>query len=1000
MASIRNKVNHRARRLQIEHLEERRVLSGERATEIVDLLDSDVSANEQAVNSIGPLVRASDEFGSVVPLAALAVPTGLNPQANGAQSVVINWNNVSGATHYKLERATSSGGPWTQIYFSAASQYTDAGAHLNPNTTYFYRVRAGNTGGESAFTAPASTTTFPAAPAVPTGLNPQANGAQSVFVDWNAVISIGDYFLERSTSPSGPFSQIAIRSPSQSNYIDSGPHLSASTTYFYRVRSKVTGIFSDYSAVAEAKTFAEPTEFDPGPRIISPASGSFGTLTAPVSYIDVTFSEPIDPTSFTPADISLRRGTAIIPVQQPTHQGDNVWRIPFAAQTVPGIYTLIVGPNIADLAGNLMNQNANTAGSFVSAFRIAPIPPPGTPQGLTAQLTGNSAVALDWNDVAGADSYALYRSTSPTGPWELQRPLYQGSQSQHHDVGSFLTPGQKYHYAVRASNSGGYSALSSFVSVTIPLSAPLGLDRWWATAGDGELSVTWTVEVPEAGEWYSLNVFGGWGLFGSRVVVLTEPGMPTANFNIDKGYFDADLPELSAGVHQFRIDAFHVPDSVGLWPMKLSLTTWADQVATMTTTLIADHSPDIGGASPRGEYPVGDGKRSFSPEDLVRHFAPILHFDNGEGSGSGGERYAVPFPVERSLGADLTREFGLGSNMEALDLTTWDSGSFTPENSPAAIYASLLYDVSHQELAINYYFHYPLSNWKQHGGFNIHQGDWEGVTIFLGREGRAWVPRRVSLAQHVDFVGVGGVETIEWSDLSIDRDHGGERVDLYVGLGGHATYAYSDITPWPPLWQDEYHRGNGATYVPSPSEVVYLHRLDSPDAFDWVRFPGKWGLTGDSPRGPAFQGLDYVIDASGLRWLDPWEWADRWYLPPEPAPLSSTVKGSFSDPRNWATDADRQLATQAALALTAVDEIIELSPRQQQRLSAGPEEKGVETRSREERSMVMTPIRPEIASAAERALIAISDDEPWELADAQADDLIVTLDRVTRTRAR
>jgi hypothetical protein len=56
----------------------------------------------------------------------------------------------------------------------------------------------------------------------PTNLTATATGPRSVSLSWDDVIGAGDYFLERSTSSTSGFNQIAIRAESQPNYTDSG----------------------------------------------------------------------------------------------------------------------------------------------------------------------------------------------------------------------------------------------------------------------------------------------------------------------------------------------------------------------------------------------------------------------------------------------------------------------------------------------------------------------------------------------------------------------------------------------------------------------------------------------------------------------------------------------------------------------------------------------------------------------------------------------------------
>ncbi len=85
------------------------------------------------------------------------VPTGLSASPTGARSILVTWNQVTGATTYTLDRSASSGGPWTLAYSNSACSYTDSG--LQPNTTYYYEVKSATSTGSSVFSSWVSATT-------------------------------------------------------------------------------------------------------------------------------------------------------------------------------------------------------------------------------------------------------------------------------------------------------------------------------------------------------------------------------------------------------------------------------------------------------------------------------------------------------------------------------------------------------------------------------------------------------------------------------------------------------------------------------------------------------------------------------------------------------------------------------------------------------------------------------------------------------------------------
>ena len=83
------------------------------------------------------------QFASLLP----AAPTGLAATASSAQ-VNLNWGAVSGATSYKIKRATVSGGGYVTIVTGiSATNYSDAA--ITNGTTVFYVVTAINGYGES-----------------------------------------------------------------------------------------------------------------------------------------------------------------------------------------------------------------------------------------------------------------------------------------------------------------------------------------------------------------------------------------------------------------------------------------------------------------------------------------------------------------------------------------------------------------------------------------------------------------------------------------------------------------------------------------------------------------------------------------------------------------------------------------------------------------------------------------------------------------------------------
>jgi hypothetical protein len=101
-----------------------------------------------------------------------------------------------------------------------------------------------------------------------------------------------------------------------------------------------------------------------------------GSVAESPDFIDVTFSEPIDATTFTAGDISLQGPAGAIAVDSPEHLGGDVWRIHFDPVTNEGDYTYSVGPDIQDLDGRAMDQNRDGGAGdpvldvYTATFRV------------------------------------------------------------------------------------------------------------------------------------------------------------------------------------------------------------------------------------------------------------------------------------------------------------------------------------------------------------------------------------------------------------------------------------------------------------------------------------------------------------------------------------------------------------------------------------------------------------------------------------------------------
>ncbi len=114
-------------------------------------------------------------------VAAPADPSALAATAASTSQINLTWtDNASTETGFKLERSPNGTTGWTQIATPAANatSYSDTG--LSAATAYYYRLRATNAAGDSAYTATASASTQTGVQAFRATYGLAANGSQDL----------------------------------------------------------------------------------------------------------------------------------------------------------------------------------------------------------------------------------------------------------------------------------------------------------------------------------------------------------------------------------------------------------------------------------------------------------------------------------------------------------------------------------------------------------------------------------------------------------------------------------------------------------------------------------------------------------------------------------------------------------------------------------------------------------------------------------------------------
>jgi len=300
------------------------------------------------------------------------------------------------------------------------------------------------------------------APGVPAGLAAVPGNAQ-ISLSWMASSGATGYYVKRSTTTGGPYTQIAAQSASA--YTDTG--LTNGTKYFY--------VVSAYNSAGES---ANSAEVSATPTLPPPATPTGLSGTAGNAQVSLTWNASSGATSY-----HVKRSTtsgAETQIAAPTSTSYTDTGLTNGTQ-----YFYVVS------AVNSGGESANSNES--AATPSAPATPPPMPTGLQA-TSGNAQVSVSWNASAGATSYNLKRSTVNGGPYSTA----VASPTATNYTDTTVTNGTTYYYVVSAVNSAGESANSAQASAT-----PAG------AAADVTITINPSKTKPISPWIYGINFYSG-----------------------------------------------------------------------------------------------------------------------------------------------------------------------------------------------------------------------------------------------------------------------------------------------------------------------------------------------------------------------------------------------------------------------------------------------------------------------------------------------------------
>jgi fibronectin type 3 domain-containing protein len=372
--------------------------------------------------------------------------------AAGSTAIYLSWaastDNVA-VTGYLVERCQGADcSNFAQVGTSTSPSYSDTG--LSASTSYSYRVRATDAGGNlSLYSNTAAATTGTTPPTAPTNLAATAQGGTQINLTWTAsssTLGIAAYLVERCQG-GGCTNFTQIGTITTTAYNDTG--LTSAISYSYRVRAQDTaGNLSGYSNTASATTADTLTPTAPSNLTSAPVS---------TSQINLVWAAAADNVGVTGYLIERCQDSGCSNFAQIATIAATSYSTVLTASTM---YSYRVCAT--DAAGNLSGYS-----NVATTSTLAPdTTPPTAPANLAATAAGSAQINLSWSastDNVGVTGYLIERCQGAGCTTFAQ--IATTATTSYSDTG--LTRNTSYTYQVLAADAAGnLSGYSNRASAT------------------------------------------------------------------------------------------------------------------------------------------------------------------------------------------------------------------------------------------------------------------------------------------------------------------------------------------------------------------------------------------------------------------------------------------------------------------------------------------------------------------------------------------------------
>ena len=430
---------------------------------------------------------ATTQASSVAPQA----PTGLSVARAASGELEITWTDVSSNEDgFRLERSTSPGGPFSLVAETGPdeSSYGDSG--LNNSTFYYYRVRAFNGNGDSAWSPEAS------------GITGDNRLLHWQFDETGADIPIDDDGHQIATDSSGNGRDGTIRG----HQLDSG-FLDLQSGFFEGVRTPSFPLGDAWTLsfwftfdTLNHSGYDSLFKWDGTDRLVMTQAGDNassypGQLRTWIDQGDTTWSfdvpaDQIDADTWHFYAVSYDRLSNTIKIY---FDGAHL----FTLDALSGTWDIITQTEAA-VHGNGKFDNLSIVPEVLPDTEVATLyasghqpPGPNAPSNLATSDVQPTSIALGWSDNSGDETAFIIEAKSNGGSYAELGAVPADTTSF---TATGLAPETSYTFRVKASSGGSDSAYSPELSVSTPSLSPPADPTGLSAAADSPTSVTlnWT----------------------------------------------------------------------------------------------------------------------------------------------------------------------------------------------------------------------------------------------------------------------------------------------------------------------------------------------------------------------------------------------------------------------------------------------------------------------------------------------------------------------------